>query len=107
VSDLYVHAVIAAVGMLVIIEGVLLAAFPAVFGILAGPGARQPAGQDWTRLQGAGVMLLGAAFWLAAVPPAGVRYELAVLTLALAACVMFSLAVVRRGAARIRSLSAP
>jgi uncharacterized protein YjeT (DUF2065 family) len=100
VSTLYVHAAISLLGLLAILEGVLLATSPRLFGFLAGPGGRRPEAHDWTRLQGAGFMLLGACFVLAALPPNGVSYEPPVLALAVAACVMFSLAVLRRGGGR-------
>jgi hypothetical protein len=101
VIGLYVHAMIALIGLLVILEGGLLGAFPNVFHFLGGPG-HQFELPHWTRLQGAGFMLLGSGFVLAGVPPPGVNYELPVVVLAVAACVMFSLAVLRRGAARLR-----
>lgn len=91
------QAGLALVGFVVILEGLGLAALPQWFAYLAGPGARDPRNRGWTRLQGAGLMLLGGGFVTAGVDQNSAQTLPAVMGLAVAACVMFSLAVLRRG----------
>lgn len=91
------QAGLALVGFAVILEGLGLAVLPQWFAYIAGPGARDPKNRGWTRLQGAGLMLLGAGFVTAGVDQNSSQSLPAVIGLAFAACVMFSLSVVRRG----------
>ena len=92
-----VHGLLALIGLLVIVEGLGLALVPKALGFLAGPGAAKPAARGWTRLQGTGLMLLGASFVMASTRAPGT--ELAVIALSMVACLMFSLAVLKRSAA--------
>jgi hypothetical protein len=71
---------------------------PKTLGFLGGPGAAKPAARGWTRLQGTGFMLLGASFVTASTKAPGT--ELAVIALSMVACLMFSLAVLKRSSAR-------
>jgi hypothetical protein len=91
------HGLLALVGLLVILEGLGLALVPKALGFLAGPGAAKPAARGWTRLQGTGFMLLGASFVMASTKAPGT--ELAVIALSMVACLMFSLAVLKRSSA--------
>ncbi|TMD08396.1 MAG: hypothetical protein E6J02_04975 [Chloroflexi bacterium] len=91
-----VHFGLLIIGAVVIIEGVGLAVFPKALGFLAGPGATKPAARSWTRYQGLGFMLLGAALVIASA-----RGDLVpVVVLAMVACLMFSLAVLGRSRVR-------
>ena len=90
-----VHGALMLIGFLVIIEGLGLALVPRALAFLAGPGAGAPQNRGWTRLQGAGFMLLGSSFVIAAASPPG-EEVVAVVTLSMVACLMFSLAVLRR-----------
>jgi hypothetical protein len=91
------HGLLALVGGLLIVEGLGLALVPKTLGFLAGPGAGKRAARGWTRLQGTGFMLLGAAFVMASARAPGT--ELAVIALSTVACFMFAMAVLKRSAA--------
>jgi hypothetical protein len=91
------HGLLALVGLFLIVEGLGLALVPKSLGFLAGPGASKRAARGWTRLQGTGFMLLGAAFVMASTRVPGT--ELAVIALSLVACLMFSLAVLKKSSA--------
>ena len=91
------HGLLALIGLLVIVEGLGLALVPKALGFLAGPGAARPSARGWTRLQGTGLMLLGASFVMASTRTPGT--ELAVVALSMVACLMFSLAVLKRSSA--------
>ena len=87
------HAGITVVGLVIILAGLALAVFPRGFAFLAGPRAGVPELNHWNRYQGLGLMLLGAAFVMT-----GSHGDVVpVLALATVACLMFALAVVRRG----------
>ena len=88
------HGGVVMIGLLVILEGLGLALYPRMFAFLAGPGAGRRSAQGWTRYQGLGFMLLGTAFTMAGVQRNG--DEVPVVVLATVACLMFSLAVLRR-----------
>lgn len=88
------HGGIVLIGLLVILEGLGLAIYPKMFAFLAGPGAGRKSAQGWTRYQGLGFMLLGSAFTMAGVQRNGDGVP--VVVLATVACLMFSLAVIRR-----------
>ena len=90
------HAGLVGIGFLVILEGFLLALFPKALAFLGGPGATRPELRNWNRYQGMGFMLLGASFTMSALRTDPVP----VLVLAMVACLMFSLAVVRRSQAK-------
>lgn len=83
-------------GFLVIVEGLGLALIPRQLAFLAGPGAHLERNLGWTRLQGTGFMLLGSSFVVSAASNSSSDVP-AVLVLAMAACVMFSMSVMRRG----------
>lgn len=93
-----VHGGLMLIGFLVIFEGLGLALVPKALAFLAGPGAGAPHNRGWTRLQGTGFMLLGASFVVAATTPPG-EEVVVVVTLSMVACLMFSLAVLRRTSA--------
>ena len=94
-SPAIAHGGVVLIGLLVILEGLGLATYPRAFGFLAGPGAGRRSAQGWTRYQGLGFMLLGLAFTMAGVQRGG--DEVPVVVLATVACLMFSMAVLRRG----------
>ena len=93
-SPAIAHGGVVLIGLLVILEGLGLALYPKAFGFLAGPGAGRKSAQGWTRYQGLGFMLLGLAFTMAGVQRGG--DEVPVVVLATVACLMFSMAVLRR-----------
>lgn len=93
-SPAIAHGGVVLIGLLIILEGVGLATYPKMFAFLAGPGAGRRSAQGWTRYQGLGFMLLGCAFTMAGVQRNG--DEVPVVVLATVACLMFSLAVIRR-----------
>ena len=87
------HAFLLGLGLLAIFVGLGLAIVPRYFAFLAGPGAGRPRARQWTRYQGLGFMLLGAAFVMAA----GTSGDLVpTVVLAMAACLLFAMAVLRR-----------
>jgi hypothetical protein len=87
------HAFLLGVGLLAILVGLGLAIVPRYFAFLAGPGAGRPRARQWTRYQGLGFMLLGAAFVMAA----GNSGDLVpTVVLAMVACLLFAMAVLRR-----------
>ena len=88
------HAVLLGLGGLAILAGLGLAIVPRYFGFLAGPGAARPSARQWTRYQGLGYMLLGAAFVMAAAARSGDLVP--TVTLAMVACLLFAMAVLRR-----------
>ena len=90
-----VHGFLMLIGFLVIIEGFGLALVPKSLAFLAGPRAGLKENRGWTRLQGTGFMLLGSSFVIAAASPPG-EDVVAVISLSMVACLMFSLAVLRR-----------
>jgi uncharacterized protein YjeT (DUF2065 family) len=93
-SPAIAHGGVVLIGLLVILEGIGLATYPKMFAFLAGPGAGRKSAQVWTRYQGLGFMLLGLAFTMAGVQRTG--DEVLVVVLATVACLMFSMAVLRR-----------
>lgn len=90
-----IHGALMLIGFLVIVEGLGLAIVPRSLAFLAGPGAGAPHNRGWTRLQGTGFMLLGSSFVVAATSPPG-EDVVVVVSLSMVACLMFSLAVLRR-----------
>ena len=88
------HGFLLLLGLLAILAGLGLAILPRYFGFIAGPGARRPSARQWTRYQGLGFMLLGAAFVLAAGARSGDLVPTVVL--AMVACLLFAMAVLRR-----------
>ena len=88
------HGLLLLLGLLCILGGLGLAILPRYFGFLAGPGASRPSARQWTRYQGLGFMLLGAAFVLAAGARSGDLVPTVVL--AMVACLLFAMAVLRR-----------
>ena len=88
------HGFLLLLGLLGILAGLGLAILPRYFGFLAGPGAGRPTARQWTRYQGLGFMLLGAAFVLAAGARSGDLVPTVVL--AMVACLLFAMAVLRR-----------
>jgi Na+-driven multidrug efflux pump len=88
------HGFLLAVGFLAILAGLGLAIVPRYFGFLAGPGASRPTARQWTRYQGLGFMLLGASFVMAAGARSGDLVP--TVTLAMVACLLFAMAVLRR-----------
>jgi hypothetical protein len=88
------HGFLLLVGFFLIFAGFGLAILPRFFGWLAGPGAGRPTARQWTRYQGLGFMLLGGAFILAAGARSGDLVPTVVL--AMVACLLFALAVLRR-----------
>jgi len=89
-----IHGFLLLLGFFLIFSGLGLAIFPRAFGWLAGPGASRPTAKQWTRYQGIGFMLLGSAFVLAAGAQSGDLVPTVVL--AMVACMLFALAVLRR-----------
>jgi hypothetical protein len=89
-----IHGFLLLLGFFLIFSGLGLAVFPRAFGWLAGPGASRPTARQWTRYQGIGFMLLGSAFVLAAGARSGDLVPTVVL--AMVACMLFALAVLRR-----------
>lgn len=89
-----IHGFLLFAGFVVIVAGLGLATVPRYFAFLAGPGARRPSAHGWTRYQGLGFMLLGAAFVMAASARSGDLVPTVVL--AMVACCLFALAVTRR-----------
>ena len=89
-----IHGFLLLLGFFLIFSGLGLAIFPRAFGWLAGPGASRPTARQWTRYQGIGFMLLGSAFVLAAGAQSGDLVPTVVL--AMVACMLFALAVLRR-----------
>ena len=89
-----VHGFLLGLGFLAIIGGLGLAIVPRYFAFLAGPGAGKPSARQWTRYQGLGFMLLGAAFVMAAGARSGDLVPTVVL--AMVACMLFAMAVLRR-----------
>jgi Na+-driven multidrug efflux pump len=88
------HGFLLAIGFLAILAGLGLAIVPRYFGFLAGPGASRPTARQWTRYQGLGFMLLGASFVMAAGARSGDLVP--TVTLAMVACLLFAMAVLRR-----------
>jgi Na+-driven multidrug efflux pump len=88
------HGFLLAIGFLVILAGLGLAIVPRFFGFLAGPGASRPSARQWTRYQGLGFMLLGSSFVMAAGARSGDLVP--TVTLAMVACLLFAMAVLRR-----------
>lgn len=88
------HGILLLLGLLAILAGLGLAILPRYFGFIAGPGARRPSARQWTRYQGLGFMLLGTAFVLAAGARSGDLVPTVVL--AMVACLLFAMAVLRR-----------
>ena len=88
------HGFLLLLGLLGILAGLGLAILPRYFGFLAGPGAGRPSARQWTRYQGLGFMLLGTAFVLAAGARSGDLVPTVVL--AMVACLLFAMAVLRR-----------
>jgi hypothetical protein len=88
------HGFLLLAGFFLIFSGLGLAIFPRAFGWLAGPGASRPTARQWTRYQGLGFMLLGSAFILAAGARSGDLVPTVVL--AMVACLLFAMAVLRR-----------
>lgn len=88
------HGALLAIGFLAIVVGLGLAIIPKYFGFLAGPGAGKPSARQWTRYQGLGFMLLGASFVMAAGARSGDLVP--TVTLAMVACLLFAMAVLRR-----------
>ncbi len=88
------HGFLLLLGLLGIVAGLGLAILPRYFGFIAGPGAGRPSARQWTRYQGLGFMLLGGAFVLAAGARSGDLVPTVVL--AMVACLLFAMAVIRR-----------
>lgn len=88
------HGFLLLLGFLLILAGLGIAIIPRYFGFLAGPGAARPTARQWTRYQGLGFMLLGSAFVMAA--SAGSGDLVPTVVLAMVACCLFALAVLRR-----------
>jgi Na+-driven multidrug efflux pump len=88
------HGALLVIGLLAILAGLGLAIIPRYFGFLAGPGASKPHARQWTRYQGLGFMLLGAAFVMASGARSGDLVPTVVL--AMVACLLFAMAVLRR-----------
>lgn len=88
------HGFLLLLGLLGIVAGLGLAILPRYFGFIAGPGASRPTARQWTRYQGLGFMLLGGAFVLAAGARSGDLVPTVVL--AMVACLLFAMAVIRR-----------
>jgi Na+-driven multidrug efflux pump len=88
------HGLLLVIGLLAILVGLGLAIAPRYFAFLAGPGAARPSARQWTRYQGLGFMLLGASFVMAAAARSGDLVP--TVTLAMVACLLFALAVLRR-----------
>jgi Na+-driven multidrug efflux pump len=88
------HGILLLVGLALILAGLGLAIVPRYFAFLAGPGAGRPTARQWTRYQGLGFMLLGAAFVLASGARSGDLVPTVVL--AMVACMLFAMAVLRR-----------
>lgn len=88
------HGALLAIGFLAILVGLGLAIIPKYFAFLAGPGAGKPSARQWTRYQGLGFMLLGASFVMAAGARSGDLVP--TVTLAMVACLLFAMAVLRR-----------
>jgi hypothetical protein len=88
------HGFLLLLGFLGILAGVGLAILPRYFAFLAGPGAGRPSARQWTRYQGLGFMLLGTAFVMAAGSRSGDLVPTVVL--AMVACLLFAMAVLRR-----------
>ena len=88
------HGFLLLLGLLGIVAGLGLAILPRYFGFIAGPGAGRPTARQWTRYQGLGFMLLGGAFVLAAGARSGDLVPTVVL--AMVACLLFAMAVIRR-----------
>ena len=88
------HFALLIAGLLIIVIGLGLAIVPRTFAFLAGPGAGHPGSRTWTRYQGLGFMLLGSALVMAAGARSGDLVPTVVI--AMVACLMFALAVLRR-----------
>jgi hypothetical protein len=88
------HGFLLVLGLLAILAGLGLAIVPRFFAFIAGPGAGRPSARQWTRYQGLGFMLLGAAFVMAAAARSGDLVP--TVTLAMVACLLFAMAVIRR-----------
>jgi hypothetical protein len=88
------HGFLLGLGGLAILAGVGLAIVPKYFAFLAGPGAGRPSARQWTRYQGLGFMLLGTSFVMAAGARSGDLVP--TVTLAMVACLLFAMAVLRR-----------
>lgn len=92
-----VHGLLTLMGLLVIVQGFGLALMPRALGFMLGPAATLPVNRTWTRLQGLGMMLLGASFVVAATAAVGDLGQLAtVSTMGGAAFGLFLMAIVRR-----------
>src|SRR4030081_3669543 len=85
------HGILLLVGLVLILAGLGLAIVPRYFAFLAGPGAGRPTARRWTRYQGLGFMLLGAAFVLASGARSGDLVPTVVL--AMVAPMLFALCV--------------
>jgi len=88
------HGFLLGLGALAILAGVGLAIVPKYLAFLAGPGAGRPSARQWTRYQGLGFMLLGTSFVMAAGARSGDLVP--TVTLAMVACLLFAMAVLRR-----------
>jgi|SRR5437588_9012883 len=88
------HGALLVIGLLAILAGLGLAIVPRFFAFLAGPGAGKPSARQWTRYQGLGFMLLGTSFVMASGARSGDLVPTVVL--AMAACLLFAMAVLRR-----------
>ena len=89
-----IHGLLLLLGLVLILAGLGIAVVPRYLGFLAGPGAARPTARTWTRYQGLGFMLLGAAFVMASSARSGDLVPTVVL--AMVACSLFALAVLRR-----------
>ncbi|HVD00564.1 MAG TPA: hypothetical protein VNG93_05385 [Candidatus Dormibacteraeota bacterium] len=88
------HGALLVLGLLAILAGIGLAIAPRYFAFLAGPGAGRPNARQWTRYQGLGFMLLGTSFVMAAGARSGDLVP--TVTLAMVACLLFAMALLRR-----------
>jgi hypothetical protein len=93
-SPALTHGLLLGLGLLSILAGLGLAIIPRYFAFLAGPGAGKPSARQWTRYQGLGFMLLGTSFVMAASARSGDLVP--TVTLAMVACLLFAMAVLRR-----------
>lgn len=88
------HGLILFSGLLFILAGLGIAVHPRGLGFLVGVRAAARAPHGWTRYQGLGCMLLGAALVMAG--SARSADLVPSVTLAMVACLLFALAVTRR-----------
>ena len=93
------HGLILFAGLLLILAGLGIAIHPRGLGFLVGVRAPAGASHGWTRYQFLGCMLLGASLVMAG--SARSADLVPTVTLAMVACLLFALAVTRRGQAGV------